>query len=290
MKSVSKRSPPELGHLKGAFICLTGVDGAGKTTQAHRLVELLRSRTMKARYVYLRMPHLVSKPLMGICRLTGVTELIETDDGTQVRGFHHYYRSKLLTTLVPWLQALDMHLYTWAKVRVHQLAGTTVVCDRYVVDTMIDMIAETRRPEMHKDLVGKFFMAAYPQATKQVVLTGSAQGIMDRKDDLKWDRWFDEKYEAFQRVVRVLDEFSPVTVDTTERNIEETFDDMVAWLGTVQGSEPRKWAGAVRCLLAQGSLYADGTERIVRLSTLAALWLLFAGPAIVLIPAPFPAP
>ena len=282
MSRADQRTRPELGHLRSSFICLTGVDGAGKTTQAHRLVELLRSRTMKARYVYLRMPHLVSKPLMALCRLTGITETIKTDDGTSVRGFHHYYRSKVLTSLVPWLQALDMHLYTWAKVRLHQLMGTTVVCDRYVLDTMIDMIAETRRPNLHQDPVGDFFMATYPPNTKQVILTGSIEGIRERKDDLKWDRWFEEKYSAFQRAVHVLDRFSPETIDTTQRDIDEAFDDIVHWLSSEAGKEPRKWIKAIRYLVTQGMVYADHTDRAMRVATLAALALLLAPPSLLL--------
>ncbi len=243
------------------------MDGSGKSTLARRLVETLEVQGIPAKYVYLRTPHFVSKPLMGLCRLTGVTERIWADDGSSVRGFHHFYRSRYLTALVPWLQAIDMHLFTWKDVWISRLLGHTVVCDRYVTDTMTDMIVETKRLDLPRSSVGRLFMAAIPRrATRIVVLVGDPEVFKARKNDLEYDRWIEEKTVAFLNARELLNPFQPLLIDSAENDLKGVWASLLEGLAPRKGDrKQRKWAKAVRYLLAQGFLYADRSERVQRL-------------------------
>jgi len=275
---------PELGAVRRQFVCFTGVDGTGKSTQALRLVEILKSRGIRADYVYLRTPHFFSKPLMGLCRVLGVNEYVKTDDGSMVRGFHHFHRSRILSWAVPWLQALDMHFFTWKDVSIPRMLGKTVVCDRYVVDTLVDIIVETRRLDLAETRVGRFFMRAHPEDVRMFVLQGDEAAIRSRKSDLQYDRWFDEKNGVFSGLMGTLSRYEPVVIDTTQQGVDEVFEQVVTHLSEKEGAEPRYWLKALRYLVAQGMLYTGNTERGYRLAALLLLTCAFALPLGIALP------
>ena len=51
---------------KAFFICITGIDGAGKTTLAKGIVELLNEKGVECKYVYARFDPFLLKPLILI--------------------------------------------------------------------------------------------------------------------------------------------------------------------------------------------------------------------------------
>ena len=161
--------------------------------------------------------------------------------------------------------------------------GWTVVCDRHVIDTMVDMACETRRPEIHKTMVGRFFMAAIPKKTKMVILTGDSVAIGARKEDLKYDGHFEKKYKIFYEFQKDLDKYSHWIVDTTSQGVDAVFESVLECLSNDNLHEPRKWAEATRHILCQGLLYMDSSERLWRLACLAFIAGLFLFPIKILL-------
>ena len=53
------------------IIFFVGVDGAGKTLYANMLLEELKRRGVDCRHVWSRYNNYLSKPLLGLTRLTG---------------------------------------------------------------------------------------------------------------------------------------------------------------------------------------------------------------------------
>ena len=276
--------PASLGELRAKFICVTGIDGAGKTTHAKMLVEALKEQGIRARYVYLRAPHFFSKPLMGLCRLNGITEKIRDRAGTPLRSFHHFYKSRWLTFIVPWLQALDMHFYTFKDVTLPRLLGYAVVCDRHTVDTMIDMMVETHRLEMPDEPVGTYFLKAMPRDSLLVVLVGDKDAILARKDDLEYDEYYAEKYELFMTVQKRLEDRTAITVDSTAMGPDQVLEKVLNALSRTKGPEPRKWTKALRHMLIQGMAYADTSERIYKIVSFMILAAVFGLPVKILMP------
>ena len=188
-----KKENTELGNLRASFISLTGIDGSGKSTQSLRLLEILKSQGIKARYVYLRTPRFFTKVLVLISYLLGATEFIKDSKGNDLRGYHHFYRYNLLSLFYMWLQALDLYIYTLKEIRVPRLLGWTVICDRYIADTLVDVILETKKICSPDSLLWNFYMSLYPKDSKLFVLHGDRNFIRSRKKDIAFDKWFDAK-------------------------------------------------------------------------------------------------
>ncbi len=101
--------------LKGKFICVEGVDGSGKTTQAKSLVRSLRSRGYDAVYT---------------------TEPSDGKIGTLIRDFVLSRKNRVLIALEALLFAADRVDHVQADVEPLLKQGKIVVCDRYVCSSL----------------------------------------------------------------------------------------------------------------------------------------------------------
>ena len=96
---IMKKNNPKL-------ICIIGVDGVGKTTHAQKLVGRLESDGVRCKYTWFRFYHFLSLLLLAYCRLVALT-VYEAKNGQRI-GRHDFYKSKIISTLYPWLLFIDM--------------------------------------------------------------------------------------------------------------------------------------------------------------------------------------
>jgi dTMP kinase len=101
--------------LEGKFICIEGVDGSGKTTQAKRLVRNLQSKGYDAVYT---------------------TEPSDGKIGTLIRDFVLRRKDRISIALEALLFAADRVDHVQAVVEPLLEQGKIVVCDRYVCSSL----------------------------------------------------------------------------------------------------------------------------------------------------------
>jgi thymidylate kinase len=182
------------------LICITGVDGVGKTTHAKLIFEQLKSRGIECRYEWLRFHYLFSMPLLAICRLTGHTR-ISTMGGKKC-SYHEFYRSRAISCIFPWLLLIDTSLFTALKVIVPMRLGSTIVCDRFIYDTLIDLCIAINDHRIYNKTIGKLFLKLIPRNAKFVILCLDKQEILSRRPELINDVTFDERYGLYQRFIK----------------------------------------------------------------------------------------
>lgn len=179
------------------FICITGIDGVGKTTHVNLILEHLQNKGIKCEYKWLRFHHFISLPLLAFCRLAGYTR-VSTLGGTQKCSYHEFYRSGLISFVYPWILLMDTVLFTTVKVYIPMVFGKTIVCDRFVYDTLIDVAVATRDYEIYNKAVGKLFLKLIPEIARIVMLNLDKDTVLSRRDELKDDITFDERYELYK--------------------------------------------------------------------------------------------
>ena len=99
------------GTNKGVFICVEGIDGSGKTTQARRLVETLRGKGYDAVYT--------TEPSRGVY-------------GKIIRNHVLRGNNRVPTIVEAVLFAVDRIDHIQKEVEPLLEAGKIVICDRYV--------------------------------------------------------------------------------------------------------------------------------------------------------------
>ena len=89
-RMVTKDKTPEL-------IYIMGIDCSGKSTVSNYIADEYREKGYDVDVVWLRYNHVITKPLLGLCRLIGLTKY-ETHDGIRV-GYHDFYKSTIISCL-----------------------------------------------------------------------------------------------------------------------------------------------------------------------------------------------
>lgn len=124
------------------LVCITGIDGTGKSTLARNTVAALEASGRPAAYIYGRTYPVVSRGLMALGRLT----LLRGRD--QWRDYAGYTADKKRAMGNPLLRGIytlailaDYYVQIWLKLLPHLPSRRVVVADRYLYDTVISDLA-----------------------------------------------------------------------------------------------------------------------------------------------------
>lgn len=211
---------------KPMFICIMGIDGVGKTTHVNLILEHLRKKDIKCQYQWLRFHHFFSLPLLIFCRAAGYTRLAYLGN-TQKCSYHEFYKSRIVSIIYPWILLFDTFLFTTIKVYVPMFFGTSIVCDRFVYDTLIDIAVATKDYEIHRKSVGKLFLRLIPKNGKFIMLFLEKPLIFLRRPELRDDIIFDERYllyESYTRIFKIPNASNRGTIQEVNNSILNTLE------------------------------------------------------------------
>jgi thymidylate kinase len=188
-----------------------GIDGSGKSTVSEHLAAKLRERGYKVKILWLRFNHVFSKPLLGLCRLLGLTRY-ETREGIRV-GYHDFYRSRVISWLFVLLQYLDAVRVRYFRVLPAILGDRKVlILDRYVYDILIDVMVDTRMADLHRGWVGRAFRNLLPKDTLTLLVDRDLNRVLAVRPEGRVDSNFEARY-AFYRALRADDRVSSIAND-----------------------------------------------------------------------------
>jgi len=181
-----------------SFICITGVDGTGKTTHASAIVQQIRSGKKKCVYRWFHYAWFLSLPLLAYARLRGFSgyKLVEG----QSYGWWNFKRSRVLCHVLPWLMLVDAFFFALIKIRLPILFGYTVVADRYIYDILVDLMQGIGEPQLHWRRVGRFFLKLVPRNSSVVLLDLDIEKLKARRDDLENDESLDARSSHYHRL------------------------------------------------------------------------------------------
>ncbi len=192
---------------KGALICLTGIDGSGKTTLAKGLAQSLQEEGIEARYVYARYAPLLLRPLM---RLGECIFLRGHDPETDYAGYSRTKREvtgqrRFLSLVYQTILMADYFLQILIKVWWPMLQGQSVVCDRYVYDTMVnDLALDFNHSQRSIDAILDGWMRFVPRPGLVVLVDVPEEVAFRRKHDIPSIEYVRERRPLYQYMARKL--------------------------------------------------------------------------------------
>jgi thymidylate kinase len=152
--------------MRGRVIALSGVDCAGKSTQRDRLMEALRAAGHEPFNLYTRAGYTPGlRALKGaLRRLRGKAPRPERNGVSEEpsryprRAVH--FRSALARRL--WLTAalLDLLLQHGLRVRWLRARGRTVVCNRHLLDALVDFRVNFPEQQVERGLLCRLLLAS----------------------------------------------------------------------------------------------------------------------------------
>lgn len=131
---------------QGMLICLTGIDGSGKSTQAEKLVTRLCAAGFPARYVWAGRTSSFTRPFiqLGKARMHAPhrpsTASLETNSSYRayMRAIRRLFSRRLARATWRQLTLAEHVLQIWQRVSAPLARGEIVVCDRYLYDTLVN--------------------------------------------------------------------------------------------------------------------------------------------------------
>lgn len=128
---------------KGLLICLMGIDGSGKTTQARYMEKKIKEIGIPCVYVWNRFEPKISKPIIALARLLflrgkNIYKNYNEYQSIKNRLYSNSFKSYLYFILL----LLDYSLQITFRVTFNIMFGMNIVCDRYIYDSAVDIAVD----------------------------------------------------------------------------------------------------------------------------------------------------
>lgn len=210
---------------RARLICISGPDGVGKTTHTRALVRHLTTQGIRARYQWLRFHHVLSLPLLCLFRISGITKTTYTPDGGR-KGVIDVSDHAVLARFLELVTIGDMALASVIRIRIPIALGITVVCDRYVIDSLIDLMIATKDRTLSNSWVGVMLYSLMPKNSVTVIIVDQPSTLRRRRGDISIDVALEERVELYSSIgdelrVPVIDANGLTADDVKSRVISE---------------------------------------------------------------------
>ncbi len=183
--------------IRKKFICIIGLDGAGKTTHINILINKLKIDG-RYRYTWFRYNHLLSIFLLIYCRLAKLT-VYEKINGEKI-GRHEFYRSKIVSKLYPWILFIDTIPTYILKISIPTCLGYNIICDRFIYDTLVDLMIDLNDFDIHKKMIGRLFISLIPKNSNIILLDLDESIIRERRKELINDKSLTVRRIAYNKI------------------------------------------------------------------------------------------
>lgn len=198
------------------LIYVMGIDGSGKSTVSEYLADNLREKGYNVDVIWLRFNHVLTKPLLGFCRVIGLTKY-ETVDGIRV-GYHDFYKSGIISFLFILFQYLDALRVKYTKILpILKKKNQIMILDRYVYDIIFDLAVDTRQTNLVNSWFGKRFRNLLPEDTRVILVRRELDTVLKCRPEGIVDRNFEARYRHYQR----LDESMGINILNNDNSLEE---------------------------------------------------------------------
>lgn len=210
-------SERDVQRLSGDLICITGIDGSGKTTTAKGIAEEIDSSGAKSKYVWGKHRPILLYPFYRLAQIL----FLQNEDAHKDYQSHKETKNSaiddhpVLVRIYLSVMLIDQLFQIAFKVQIPLLLGQTVVCDRYIFDTVIVDIASDFGFTDEKAMRWIHLLMRLAPTPDSVVLIDVPEEIsLERKDDIPSEAYLRQRRDRYHKFV---DRFNLTVVDGTKQ-------------------------------------------------------------------------
>lgn len=136
----------EKNRMKKSFlICLVGIDGSGKTTQALALSKYLKGLGIDNEYVWCRWDPIILKPIIKVIqKILFYKEDIKRDYNNYNKRKNLFLNNRLVSILWKYSVLFDYFIKIFKDIKIPLSKKKIIICDRYLFDTIVDLAVDLK--------------------------------------------------------------------------------------------------------------------------------------------------
>lgn len=184
--------------MTGATLSISGVDGAGKSTLIRAISDLLQAEKVHHRVVWLRFHHVLSLPWLALGRMMGLSRRVRLP-GEDSFSVHHFERSRFFSFVYCWLTYIDLLPAVWWKVSRVRRRGGILVLDRFVFDTLVDLMVSTKQFDLPRRACGRRLLALAPVTHRGFFVDAGRETVCARRPTNRIDPQFMLRHELYRQ-------------------------------------------------------------------------------------------
>ena len=168
------------------LVTFSGVDGSGKTTQISSLVKALNVCELKTKYFWYRYGSSKFTAFfikIGKFLFSKTNAQSTSDIGYKIQERESYLRNRLIRLLWSWLVLVELSLKYSVEIRFSLLLGKIVVCDRYILDAVVELDSYLANNNTHNRVHSKLLRFLSPSPSRAFLLDASPEIIIDRNHE-----------------------------------------------------------------------------------------------------------
>lgn len=200
---------------KFRMVYIYGPDGAGKTTHARIAFHTLKKLGVPVVYCNLKFHHMLSYPVLRLLLRPGCSEWY--------RGFPEPIRGKLRTPLTL-LESLSILVAIFFRVVVFWIFGYVLVCERYVIDSLVTLSAFLGNKNILKGWFARAILRTIPQSSLLVQVDATINTLLERKwyepITPRLAQYYRILYHAYTSYLRMMG-FDVIIIDTSNTPIND---------------------------------------------------------------------
>ncbi len=206
------------------FIIVTGVDGSGKTTIAKFLVAHLKTRGYRTKGVWIKSLHTLAYIISLVLGRGEYGHFAENPGGVVITRFQpaDYKSLGRLWSLVEFISVLPWIIL---KVYLPIFFGSTIVADRYVVDTVVMISTNVKDMFFADKFLGRLLLKMIPKGAIIFHMDADFDTLIERRPDIEYTRAEIETQMKLYRMLAVR--LNAYTVNTSNLGIEETMKEVL---------------------------------------------------------------
>ena len=184
------------------MIAFSGLDGSGKSTQIYLLTKVYKENGIKSLVFWSRGGY--SPGMKFLKNLFKVSSQSSKKEGeTRVNSREKSFSNPLVRKIWLSVSMLDLILFYGFYVRLKELFGTKVICDRYIYDTLLDFELNFPQENIKKWMLWRLLLLLSVKPKKHFVITIPIKESL-RRSKLKNEPFPDSKEVLESRLNKYL--------------------------------------------------------------------------------------
>ena len=199
-----------------------GSDGTGKTTHADLVSSYLNTKGFKTCRASIKQHHTLSFLFLKL-----LTRKSSSGQAINYYGFCSDLACKIKT---PWkiLELMSLLPAVFYRVLLPLSLGYVVVCDRYLLDTLVALSYFLKEPKINSGIVAKLLVKLIPKNSFLVYFEADTNVILQRKKDEPLTEQLIEYYKNAYRTLAKWSGLAIIMIDTSINSVKEVQDKILS--------------------------------------------------------------